>query len=434
MKITKFRETEIGKIPEDWDVRPIGALASINEATIKKTYPHTEIDYFDTSSVEKGQILGCERLALKNAPSRAKRIVQDNDILISTVRPNLKHFAFIKHASSNMVASTGFAVITAKKIVPEFLYYYLSTDRFTDYLTAIADAHTSTYPSFNPDVIENSYIPLPDETEQINIAKILSALDSKIALNQQMNETLESIGQALFKRWFVDFQFPDENGNSYKSSGGQMSDSELGEIPKGWTVSKLGDNGTFKNGINYLRNETGDTDFFIANVRNIANNKLLLKEFLDKININLSKAKEYLLQEKDILIARSACPGEISLVLGDLEKVIYSGFSIRYRLNDSNNYLYIFHIMQGLKRNLQNYSIGTTLQSVNQGTLKNMKFILSSDETLKEFGKISKQIINKTLNNLQQNRELSRIRDSLLPRLMSGRIRVSTSSGVANGA
>ena len=80
--------------------------------------------------------------------------------------------------------------------------------------------------------------------------------------------------------------------------------------------------------------------------------------------------------------------------------------------------------MQGLKRNLQNYSIGTTLQSVNQETLKNMKFILPSDETLKEFNRISKQILDKALNNLLQNRELSQIRDSLLPRLMSGKIRV----------
>ncbi len=370
-------------------------------------------------------MLGVQKLSLQDAPSRAKRIVIDNDILISTVRPNLKHFAFIENSKPNTVASTGFAVITAKKILPKFLYYYLTTEKFTNFLSAIADAHTSTYPSFNPDIIQNSYTIFPNLTEQAAISKVLSDLDAKIELNQEMNRTLEAIGQALFKHWFVDFEFPDEKGRPYKSSGGKMVESELGEIPKGWTISKLGDNGIFKNGINYLRDETGDTDFFIANVRDIANNKLLLKESLDKIQINLNKAKDYLLQEKDILIARSASPGEISLVLGNLEKVIYSGFSIRYRLNDPNNYLYIFHIMQGLKRNLQNYSIGTTLQSVNQETLKNMKLILPSDEILKEFNKLSKQLLDKTLNNLLQNRELSQIRDSLLPRLMSGKIRVS---------
>lgn len=399
-------------------------VAVVNEKAIDKEYPHTEIEYIDIAAVDKGRICEIKKLLRSEAPSRAQRIVRDKDILLSTVRPNLKHFTFMKRANPNTIASTGFAVISSKTVDSRFLYYYLTTDRYTDYLSAIADAHTSTYPAFNPDILENSEIPFPPEKEQHAIAKILSDLDEKIELNHQMNKTLESIAHAIFKRWFVDFEFPDEKGKPYRSSGGKMVESELGEIPQGWQVSNLGSIGTFKNGINYLRDEKGDTEFFIANVRDIANNKLLLKESLDKIKINLGKAKEYLLQEKDILIARSANPGEVSLVLGDLEKVIYSGFSIRYRLNNPGNYLYIFHIMQGLKRNLQNYSIGTTLQSVNQETLKNMKFILPSVETLKEFNKISKQILDKTLNNLLQNRELSQIRDSLLPRFISGRIRV----------
>jgi type I restriction enzyme S subunit len=424
MSKINIKQTEIGEIPEGWDTVLLKDVAVVNEKTIDKKYPHAEIEYVDIASVDKGRIFETKKLLRSEAPSRAQRIVRDNDILLSTVRPNLKHFAFMKMTNPNTIASTGFAVISSKTIDSRFLYYYLTTDRYTDYLSAIADAHTSAYPAFNPDILENSEIPFPPENEQRAIAKILSDLDAKIELNHQMNRTIESIAQVIFKRWFVDFEFPDAQGEPYKSNGGKMIESELGKIPKGWTISRLGDSGTFKNGINYLRDEAGDTDFFIANVRDIANNKLLLKESLDKIKINLSKAKEYLLQEKDILIARSASPGEISLVLGDLEKVIYSGFSIRYRLNDPNNYLYIFHIMQGLKRNLQNYSIGTTLQSVNQETLKNMKFILPSDETLKEFNKISKHILDKTLNNLLQNRELLQIRDSLLPRLISGRIRV----------
>ncbi len=300
----------------------------------------------------------------------------------------------------------------------KYLYYVLSSISVIPFLTGSVQLKLS---QANLNRIN---IPYPPKEERSKITEILSSLDAKIELNRRMNETLESIAQAIFKRWFVDFEFPDKNGKPYKSSGWKMVDSELGEIPQGWQLSNLGESGTFKNGINYLRDEVGDTDFFIANVRDIANNKLLLKGSLDKIRINLSKAKEYLLQEKDILIARSASPGEISLVLGDLEKVIYSGFSIRYRLNNPNNYLYIFHIMQGLKKNLQNYSIGTTLQSVNQETLKNMEFVLPPAKILEEFNKISEQILDKILNNLIQNKDLSQIRDFLLPRLMSGKIMV----------
>ena len=198
-----------------------------------------------------------------------------------------------------------------------FWYYFLSTLGLNQ-----MNSH-SAVPGLNRDNVYEITALLPSLPEQRAIAKILFDLDEKIELNHQMNKTLESIAHAIFKRWFVDFEFPDEKGRTYKSSGGKMVESELGEIPQGWQVSNLGESGTFKNGINYLRDEIGDTDFFIANVRDIANNKLLLKDPLDKIKINLSKAKEYLLQEKDILIARSASPGEISLVLGDLEKVIY---------------------------------------------------------------------------------------------------------------
>lgn len=303
---------------------------------------------------------------------------------------------------------------------PRFVYYF-----FKYIAPRIAKMDVG---SANPTLNRNHVHPIhtlwPSIPDQSIIADILGTLDDKIELNRRMNSTLETMGQALFKHWFIDFEFPNEKVKPYKSTGGEMVDSELGEIPRGWKVAKLGDYGTFKNGINYLRDETGDAEFFIANVRDIANNKLLLKNSLDRINIDLKKAKDYLLNDKDILIARSASPGEVSLVLGNLDKVIYSGFSIRYRLNNPNNYLYMFLIIQRLKENLSNFAVGTTLQSVNQETLRNMKFVLPLDGTLNEFNKIIEQILEKTYNNLIQNSSLSQIRDSLLPRLMSGQIRV----------
>ena len=145
---------------------------------------------------------------------------------------------------------------------------------------------------------------------------------------------------------------------------------------------------------------------------------------MDKIKIDLDKAKDYLLNDKDILIARSASPGEISLVLGNLDNVIYSGFSIRYRLNTPDNYLYLFLVLQRLRENLLNFSIGTTLQSVNQETLKNMGLILPSDDILNKFNKTIERILDKTYGNLMQIQNLSQILDSLLPKLMSGKLRV----------
>jgi len=241
-----------------------------------------------------------------------------------------------------------------------------------------------------------------------------------------LNRTLEAIGQAIFKQWFVDFEFPNEEGKPYKSSGGEMVyNKELGkEIPKGRRVGKLGELGIFKNGVNYLRDEIGDTEFFIVNVRDIANNKFLLRSFLDKIKLDYNKAKEYLLIEKDIIIARSACPGEVSLIFDSSNNVIYSGFSIRYRLNNPENWLYMFLILQNLKNSLSRFSIGTTLTSVNQETLKNMVCIIPETNILKSFNSLVDYLYKKIKENLLESQTLSAIRDSLLPKLMSGKIRV----------
>src|SRR3989338_9199154 len=223
-------------IPLGWRVDKVKEVAKVNETSIQKSYNHEWIEYIDIASVEKGSIKSVEELPLNAAPSRAKRIVRDHDILIATVRPNLEHYVFIKKAKLNTIASTGFAVITAKQVEPRFLYYYLTTKPFTNYLTRIADSHTSAYPSFNPDVIENADLILPPLPEQKAIASILGALDDKIELNRKMNETLEAMARAIFKSWFVDFD-PIPGLGSHK----EWQDSPLGRIPKGWRVGTLGE-------------------------------------------------------------------------------------------------------------------------------------------------------------------------------------------------
>lgn len=428
VKKLSYKQTEVGGIPEGWKKFLIGDLFELipGYAFKSQDFRAKGIPVLKIKNVKAGRVVLDDLSYVDHTtmPQKQKYGVKKDDLLITMSGNRIDgssdtwvgKVAQFKHDGTYLINQRiGILRSKSQEFNSSYCAYSLAS---YDYQLHFINMATSSggQANISPEMILSTVVKLPSYKEQNVIAKILSDLDAKIELNRQMNKTLESIAQAIFKRWFVDFEFP-----------GYEKAKFVNGLPQGWKVNNLGENGTFKNGINYLRDEIGDTDFFIANVRDIANNKLLLKDSLDKIQINLNKAKEYLLQEKDILIARSASPGEISLVLGNLDKVIYSGFSIRYRLNNPSIYLYIFHIMQGLKKNLQNYSIGTTLQSVNQETLKNMRFILPSDETLKEFNRISEQILDKTLNNLLQNRELSQIRDSLLPRLMSGQIRVGVS-------
>jgi type I restriction enzyme S subunit len=118
---------------------------------------------------------------------------------------------------------------------PKYLFYTLKTFDLASLNVG------SAVPSLTTEVLNDVIITLPPLPTQTAIAEILSSLDDKIELNNKINQELEALAQALFKQWFIDFEFPDENGKPYKSSGGEMVDSELGEIPLGWKIGTLSD-------------------------------------------------------------------------------------------------------------------------------------------------------------------------------------------------
>lgn len=396
MKPQKFKQTEIGKIPEEWEIKEIGDTCQL----VKNIFTPSSKDnfhYIGLEHIEQGT-LKLNGVGKSSEIESNKFFFKKGQILFGKLRP---YFRKVIRPNFEGVCSTDIWVINSKEgFDNSFLFYFFADKRIIDEATNSSEG--TKMPRAVWSYISNLKYKFPLPPEQISIAQILSSLDTKIELNNKMNKTLETIGQALFKKWFVD--------NPEKEK---------------WKIGKLGDIGEFKNGINYLRDEVGDTEFSIINVRDISNNKWILKNSLDKIRINRNKAQEYFLDEKDIMIARSACPGKISLMLGNTDNSIYSGFSIRYRLNNLENYFYLSFILENLSEEIKNFSIGTTLSSVNQETLKNIKIIIPDDKTIQEFNKIIQPIFKHISNNCFQNQTLSSIRDALLPKLMSGEMRVS---------
>lgn len=424
MSKTKFKQTEIGEIPR-WDTALLKDVAVVNEKTIDKEYPHVEIEYIDIAAVDKGRISEIKKLLRSEAPSRAQRIVRDKDILLSTVRPNLKHFAFMKKANPNTIASTGFAVISSKMIDSRFLYYYLTTDRYTDYLSAIADAHTSTYPAFNPDILENSEIPFPPEKEQRAIAKILSDLDEKIELNRQMNKTLESIAQTIFKRWFVGFEFPDKNGMPYKSSGGRLVDSELGEIPEGWSCKEIADCGDVVCGKTppTADKENYGKDIFFITIPDMRGQAFIIKteRKLSKQGASIQENKE--LPPLSICISCIATPGLVSIT-SDFSHTNQQINSIICEKGVSPYFMY--YTMLDRSEEIKTMGLGgTATLNLNTGNFSRIKVMIAEPVIMDSFHKLVTPLMETVLSNLKENISLCKIRDSLLPRLMSGRKRVS---------
>ncbi len=300
---------------------------------------------------------------------------------------------------------------------PEYIYYLLKTLNLGHY------GGGSAVPTLNRNHIHPIEIKYTENcSEQKSISKILSDLDNKIETNNQINKNLEEMSQAIFKQWFVDFEFPNEDGEPYKSSGGEMVESELGMIPKGWNIRKLSELAEMKNGVNYGRDQEGKK-VKVVNVRDFDSSILVNNEKLDSVFLPEKQINDYRLKKYDTVIVRSAKPGETLLVNDDNIKV-YSGFTIRIRVNDNNMKLYTFFCVRNAVRKLENSSNGTIFKNLNQQLLGSLDIVEPSTEILKKYSDFIKSIIDKIYVTTEEINNLIGLRDTLLQKLMSGEIRV----------
>ena len=151
-------------IPKGWSCTKLGKLCRINDKTLSRKDGNKIIEYLDTSNLTENVISQTQLLTIETAPSRAQRVVKNNTILFSTVRPRLKHYGILMNPSSNLIVSTGFATIDTINIeLSTYCYLTLTRSDVIEYLGGIADTAVSAYPSLNPSDLESLAIPLPDE-------------------------------------------------------------------------------------------------------------------------------------------------------------------------------------------------------------------------------------------------------------------------------
>ena len=327
--------------------------------------------------------------------------------------------------SGKYIQSQDIAKITCKEelLDKKFAYYLISSNMVKQQLSAAAQQtkirHTS------PDKIKDCTVWLPSLEEQKQIGQLLFDLDRKIELNRAINHNLEAMAKQFYDYWFVQFDFPDKNGKPYKSSGGKMVWNEKlkREIPEDWKVTQLGNLCSFRNGINYAKDEIGEP-YAIVNVRNISATSILLDgEDFDVITIPLSKATNYILTEKDIVIARSGCPGSTRL-LHTSNKTLFCGFIICCTPIEEYLRNYITLFLKILEGSSATTSGGSILQNVSQDTLKSLWIILPSIKLLMIFDRFLKDLIDLLYSNSMAIKILTKQRDELLPLLMNGQVKV----------
>ncbi len=195
-----FRQWFVVEAKEEWEERTVGDVAHINMTTRTKNYPFSIIQYLDTGSLTEGMISSLQVCTISEAPSRAQRIVKHNDILLSTVRPNQKHYGMIKNPDDNLIVSTGFCVISCHSIDPHFLYLFLTTTDMTEYLHSVAEGSTSTYPSLKPSDIAGLDFKMPPKEKLDEFSSYTTAAWEQIHANQTQIRTLEKLRDTLLPK------------------------------------------------------------------------------------------------------------------------------------------------------------------------------------------------------------------------------------------
>lgn len=205
----------------NWQEVKLDDICNINTETYSLDENLKYVNYLDTGNITSNRIENIQHIDLyvDKLPSRARRKVKNGNIIYSTVRPNQLHYGLIKEQPDNFLVSTGFAVldIDTTKAIPEYVYYSLTQTIHTEALQAIAEQSTSAYPSIKSSDIGNRIIPLPPLDVQKKIAGVLGALDDKIELNNKINNNLEQQAQALFKQYFPDIKLGNKNIGEYLS-------------------------------------------------------------------------------------------------------------------------------------------------------------------------------------------------------------------------
>jgi type I restriction enzyme S subunit len=399
----------------------IKEIAQTNMNTYSGKESWKIITYLDTGNITENKIDQIQYIDLEKdtLPSRARRKVCENDILYSTVRPNQKHYGFVKNYPENILVSTGFTTIRVKPKIcdAKYLYYYLTHDQVINHLQAIAEQTVSTYPSIKASHIEDLEIPLPSLPIQKKIASILSSLDDKIELNTRMNNVLEEIARALFNQWFVEFEFPNAEGKPYKSAGEKMVESEMGMVPEGWDIV------SFRDIITVRTEKSNDPDIPEYSVTNLG---IYPRDEKYKKKLSAVTSKNKIVHKFDLVFGMSR-----EILNWGLMKDEIGGVSSAYNVFILDQIVNPLYLESFMKNNLPYFKdvikpASREGQGVDKAALYSKNIYLPPQDVLDSYYKIEERLLSMCKYHDEENARLTEIRDTLLPKLMRGELNITS--------
>jgi type I restriction enzyme S subunit len=369
-------------------------------------------------------------------------LLKENDIVFGRKGSTHRNALIKKGEEGYFLGSDGIRLrVNSKSICPKYLSYQLRSSKAVSWLKSNSEG--TTMPSLNQDILSRFPITLLPIADQKAIAHILGTLDDKIELNRKTNETLESMAKALFKSWFVDFDpvrakaegrstgLPDEISDLFPDS---FEESELGEIPRGWKVTQLGDHIDLIKGRSYKSNELKPSSTALVTLKSFQRNGGYrtdgLKQFTGEYKEQqIVKPGELVIALTDVTQAADVI-GRPAIVKSDshcstLVASLDVGI-IRPRASGllSTPYLYFLMLTQGYVQHVLGYTSGTTVLHLAKDAASRFIHPIGAFQILENFSRLSDSILRQVDASARQSELLSKTRDSLLPKLISGEIRI----------
>ena len=383
-----------------------------------------DLSNYNSMYISKGN-RNISELGLKNSSAK---LLPKNTILLTTRAP----IGYIAIAKNELSTNQGFKSLIMKDgNIPEFFYYLLKYNM--DSIKNLGNG--TTFMEVNSTSLKKLELNIPPLEEQKKIASILSSLDDKIELNNRMNKILEEMAQTIFKEWFVNFNFPSEEGKPYKDSGGKMIESELGAIPEGWEITNLEEICNIYSGYSYSSKDLSSSSDAMVTIKNFERNGGFKLDGFKEIIISDKVKENHYANLYDVIVAHTDITQKADIIgnpilllsKGKYNNLIISMDLVKVTLknNDiSNTVLYNILSNINFKNHCLSYSSGTTVLHLSKKALPSYKLAYPNSKLLKKLSNILEPIYKKISIIYEENQKLDSIRDTLLPKLMSGEIKI----------
>ena len=403
----------------------------VRTISITHKFDKDKLIAINTSDVENGIMHDGTLTAIEDLKGQFKKTVQKGDILFSEIRPANRRFALVtKDDCADYVVSTKLMVLRKynNEVDLRYFYYCLTNQPFLDMLQRKAENRIGSFPQITFDLLSEYAFPVPSLSEQEKIANIIFSLDHKIELNKQINDNLEAMAKQLYDYWFVQFDFPNEEGKPYKSSGGAMVWNEKlkREIPTSFDVKSLSEIIEVKDGT-HDSPKPQDNGYFLLTSKHLTERGLdytsaykISKEDYESIN------KRSKVDTNDILFSMIGTIGnsyfveETNINFAIKNMALFKTSAKRW----FSEYLYLYLSSCDYKHYEGNSLSGSIQKFVSLRTLRDMP-ILYHEDIIKVFAKEVRNIITMMVNLRKENIELTKQRDELLPLLMNGQASVN---------